>query len=334
MGEGSRELGLLSVVACLRDEPPAVQALYDRVRATLQGIPYELVVVDDGSTVATATALDALATSDPRVRVLHLSRTFGRDAALTAGLDHAHGDAVLLLEGGPPEAVHRLLERWVAGADVVHGLSRSPDASPPGAAPDDAEEREPVAGRSARMLARAGVQPAPEAADVRLLDRRAVDALRAMPERARDLGGMAAWVGFTQAVVAHRPEEAEPAPARPGLVRRLRRAADASAAASVWPLRAAALVAAVLGALALVAIPVAVVLRIAGLFAHGVLPVLGPLLLLAGVGLLVLAVVGEYLARVTEEVRGRPLYVVRDRRNLPGEQPAAEAEPEPVSSAR
>jgi hypothetical protein len=334
MGEGSRELGLLSVVACLRDEPPAVQALYDRVRATLQGIPYELVVVDDGSTVATATALDALATRDPRVRVLHLSRSFGRDAALTAGLDHAHGDAVLLLEGGPPEAVHRLLERWVAGADVVHGLSQSPDASPPGAAPDDAEAREPVAGRSARMLARAGVQPAPEAADVRLLDRRAVDALRAMPERARDLRGMAAWVGFNQAAVAHRPEEAEVAPARPGLLRRLRRAADATTAASVAPLRAAALFAAVLGALALVAIPVAVVLRIAGLFAHGVLPVLVPLLLLAGGGLLVLAVVGEYLARVTEEVRGRPLYLVRDRRNLPGEQPAAEAEPEPVSSAR
>ncbi len=333
MGEGSRELGLLSVVACLRDEPPAVQALYDRVRATLQGIPYELVLVDDGAPEGTAAALDVLATHDPRVRALHLSRAFGRDAALTAGLDHAHGDALLLLEGGPPEAVHRLLERWRAGADVIHGLTEAPGAGAADGA-EGAEPRERVGGRGARVLARAGVQPDPEAADVRLLDRRAVDALRAMPERARDLRGMAAWVGFTQTAVTHRPEDHESAPARPGLVRRLRRAADAATAASVGPLRAASAGAGALGALALLAIPVAVVLRIADLFAHGVLPVLLPLLLLAGGGLLVLAVVGEYLARVTEEVRGRPLYIVRDQRNLPGERPAPEAEPEPVSSAR
>lgn len=334
MGEGSRELGLLSVVACLPDEAPAVQALYDRARATLQGIPYELVVVDDGASEGAAAALDALAAQDPRVRALHLSRSFGRDAALTAGLDHAYGDAVLLLEGGPPEAVHRLLERWLAGADVVHGLPEPAGAAQAPAAADGPAGGERVPGRGARALARAGVQPDPEAADVRLLDRRAVDALRAMPERARDLRGMAAWVGFNQTALTHRPEEGGLETSRPGLVKRLRHAAAATTAASVAPLRAANLVAAALGTLALVAIPVAVILRIAGLFAHGVLPVLLPMLLLAGGGLLVLAVVGDYLARVTEEVRGRPLYIVRDHRNLPGGQPAEEAAPEPVSSAR
>src|SRR3712207_1808521 len=124
MGEG-RELTLLTVVVPLHDEEGSLRELYERTCASLEGFPFELVLVDDASRDATPALLAELADADPRVRVIHLSRNFGHQAALTAGLEHARGDAVAMLDGDlqdPPELIATMLEHWRAGADVVYGV--------------------------------------------------------------------------------------------------------------------------------------------------------------------------------------------------------------------
>src|SRR3712207_376130 len=121
-----RSLELLSVVAPMHNEEATVEAFYDRVRTSREGSgPFELIIVDDGSTDGTPELLDRLASSDPRVAVVHLSRSFGHQAALTAGLEHARGNAVAMLDGDlqdPPEVVPEMLDRWRDGADVVYAV--------------------------------------------------------------------------------------------------------------------------------------------------------------------------------------------------------------------
>jgi len=122
---GRRSLGLLSVVAPVCNEEATIQEFYARVRAALEGINFELVLVDDGSTDGSPAALDLLAAEDPRVRVVCLSRNFGHQTALTAGLDHASGDAVVMLDADlqdPPELIPRMLDHWLSGTDVVYAV--------------------------------------------------------------------------------------------------------------------------------------------------------------------------------------------------------------------
>src|SRR3954463_13889336 len=123
-----RPLKLLSVVAPMFNEEPTAEAFYQRVSSALDGLPFELVVVDDGSTDGTAEILDRLAANDPRVRVVYLSRNFGHQTAITAGLDHARGDAVVMIDADlqdPPETILEMLEHWRQGADVVYAVRRT-----------------------------------------------------------------------------------------------------------------------------------------------------------------------------------------------------------------
>ena len=188
---------LISVVAPMFDEEQTVELFYDRVRAALEGMQFELVLVDDASSDRTAQLLNALADADPRVRVLHLSRNFGHQAALTAGLEHARGDVVVMLDGDlqdPPELIRDMLDRWSRGFDVVFGV------------------RESRAGESRFKLASARwfyrlfakltkLDLRENSGDFRLLDRRALDAVLGMRERNRFLRGMSVWVGFPQTAV-------------------------------------------------------------------------------------------------------------------------------------
>src|SRR5215212_10037338 len=124
----SREPRLVSVVAPMYDEEETVDVFYERVRAALDGIPFEIVLVDDASSDRTPELLDQLAEADPRVRVLHLSRNFGHQAAITAGLEHARGDVVVMLDGDlqdPPELIPEMLAAWRRGADVVYAVRES-----------------------------------------------------------------------------------------------------------------------------------------------------------------------------------------------------------------
>jgi dolichol-phosphate mannosyltransferase len=312
-----RDLGLLSVVAPMLDEVDAAETFYRRVCDALGDVPFELVIVDDGSKDGTDAVLAGLADRDQRVRVVTLSRSFGHQAALTAGLDHSRGDAVVMLDGDlqdPPEVIPALLDQWRRGFEVVYAVRRTR----PG------ETRFKLA--SSRwfygLLGRLSqVEVQPNAGDFRLLDRRALEAVLAMRERNRYLRGMTVWVGFTQTAVAYEREARHAGETKYTLRKMVRFGLDAVASFSHVPLQMATLLGFFFSAVAFCCIPVVIGLRIAGLYLPGFSTITILVLLLGGIQLITLGVLGEYVARIYDEVKGRPLYVVRDRHNVISQTP-------------
>jgi glycosyltransferase involved in cell wall biosynthesis len=312
-GQLQRSLGMLSVVAPVCNEEATINEFYARVRAALEGISFELVLVDDGSTDGSAAALDLLAAEDPRVRVVYLSRNFGHQTALTAGLDHARGDAVVMLDADlqdPPELIPRMLDHWLRGTDVVYAVREQREG----------ESRFKLA--TARWFYRlfdalAQVELQHNSGDYRLLDRRALDALLSMRERNRFLRGMTVWVGYTQAAVPYHRDPRYAGETKYTLTRMLRFSLDAIVSFSDRPLQLATLLGFIISTLAFVAIPVVIVLRIAGSYLPGFGSITIAILLLGGIQLIAIGIIGEYVGRIYDEVKGRPLYLVRASRNIP-----------------
>jgi dolichol-phosphate mannosyltransferase len=328
-GREPRSLGLLSVVAPVCNEEATIQEFYDRVRAALEGINFELVIVDDGSTDSSPEALDLLAAEDPRVRVIYLSRNFGHQTALTAGLDHARGDAVVMLDADlqdPPELIPRMLDHWLGGTDVVYAVREQREG----------ESRFKLA--TARWFYRlfdtlAQVELQHNSGDYRLLDRQPLDALLSMRERNRFLRGMTVWVGYTQAAVPYRRDPRYAGETKYTLTRMLRFSLDAIMSFSDRPLQLATLLGFLISTLAFVAIPVVIALRIAGSYLPGFGSITIAVLLLGGIQLIAIGIIGEYVGRIYDEVKGRPLYLVRARRNVTGgEATSLPAGREPVES--
>ena len=307
-----RSAELVSVVVPVYDEEGNAVELYERVCAALDGVPFELVTIDDGSTDATPMILAELAAADDRVKVVTLARNFGHQTALTAGLDHASGDAVVMMDADlqdPPEIIPEMLERWSAGADVVYA----------------ARTERQVETRFKRATARAfyrlisklsDVQLAHEAGDFRLLDRRALDALLSLRERNRYLRGMTVWVGFTQTAVPYARAPRHAGTTKYPLRKMVRFALDALASFSHAPLQLATVLGFAFAAFAFLMIPVAVGFRIAGEFVPGVTTTVIAVLLLGGIQLISIGLIGEYVGRIYDEVKQRPLYLVRERLNL------------------
>ena len=310
---GARPLELLSVVAPVYDEEATIEEFYARVCGALQGLPFELVLVDDGSTDGSAAALERLAHNDPRVHVVYLSRNFGHQTALTAGLDHARGDAVVMLDADlqdPPELISTMLDHWRTGCDVVYAV------------------REQRQGESRFKLSTAKwfyklfdklaqVELQHNSGDFRLLDRRALDALLSMRERNRFLRGMTVWVGYTQAAVPYHRDPRYAGETKYTISRMLRFSLDAISSFSHRPLQLATLLGFMISTLAFIAIPVVIVLRILGSYLPGFSALTIVVLLLGGIELIAIGIIGEYVGRIYDEVKGRPLYLVRARRNMP-----------------
>ncbi len=333
----TRTLGLLSVVAPVFNEEAIVEEFYSRVCGALEGLPFEIVMVDDGSSDRTPIVLDQLAAGDPRLRVVYLSRNFGHQTALTAGLDHATGDVVVMLDSDlqdPPEIIPRMIDHWRAGCDVVYAV------------------REQRAGESRFKLTTArwfyalfdkltDVRLEHNSGDFRLLDRRPLDALLAMRERNRFLRGMTVWVGYRQAAVTYHRDARYAGETKYTLSKMLRFSLDAISSFSHKPLQLAMLLGFLISTLAFVAIPVVVVLRILGSYLPGFGSITIAVLLLGGIQLIALGIIGEYVGRIYDEVKGRPLYLVRSRLNMiddaaaePGapQRPAGEPAQEPVAA--
>jgi glycosyltransferase involved in cell wall biosynthesis len=319
--ENGRTLGLLSVVAPVLDEAGLIERFYERVRSSLEGIAFELVLVDDGSTDGTGELIERLAAVDPRVKLLRLSRNFGHQPALTAGLDHASGDAVVMMDSDlqdPPEVIRELVDRWREGSDVVYAVRTR--------RPGETRFKTATAATFYRLIDKLSPIDLPaDAGDFRLLDRRALDALGAMRERSRYLRGMTVWVGFTQTAVPYERAEREEGETKWSLTRMLRFSLDAVTSFSHRPLQAATVLGFVFSLIAFAAIPLVVVARIAKVYVPGVSSVFVAILLLGGIQLICLGLIGEYLGRIYDEVKRRPLYVVRSRRNLDAIEVGAEA---------
>jgi polyisoprenyl-phosphate glycosyltransferase len=317
--DGGRDLDLLSVVAPVYNEEATIEEFYGRVCGALGGMRFELVLVDDGSTDGSSVVLDRLATTDPRVRVVCLSRNFGHQTALTAGLDHARGNAVVMLDADlqdPPELIPRMLDHWRTGCDVVYAVREQREG----------ESRFKLS--TARWFYRlfdklAQVELQHNSGDYRLLDRRALDALLSMRERNRFLRGMTVWVGYTQAAVPYKRDPRYAGETKYTVSRMLRFSLDAISSFSHRPLQLATLLGFLISTLAFVAIPVVVVLRLLGSYLPGFSALTITVLLLGGIQLITIGIIGEYVGRIYDEVKGRPLYLVRARRNISEAETAA-----------
>jgi glycosyltransferase involved in cell wall biosynthesis len=308
-----RTLELLSVVVPVFNEQATVRDLHARVSAALADVPFELLLVDDGSRDATPAILAEIAAADERVRVLELSRNFGHQAALTAGLDHAVGDAVVMMDADlqdPPELIETMLEHWRRGSDVVYAVR------------ENREGETWFKVRSARSfyalfakLARIDLE---HSGDFRLIDRQALDALLTMRERNRFLRGMTVWVGFTQTAVPYQRDARAAGETKFTLRSMLRFSLDAISSFSHVPLQLATLLGFVVSTVAFIALPLVIAARISGVYVPGVSTILFAVLILGGIQLITLGIVGEYIGRIYDEVKRRPLYVIRGSTDAPG----------------
>jgi polyisoprenyl-phosphate glycosyltransferase len=299
----------VSVAVPLYNEEDGIIELLWRVGAVLDGLPggpHEIVLVDDGSTDRTRTLLEEAAAKDGRLVVVSLSRNFGHHAALSAALDHVTGDVTVLMDGDlqdPPERIPDFLARFAEGFDVVYARRT--------------QRKEAWWLRASyflfyRMLRRLSSVPVPvDAGDFGLLSRRVVDELRRAPERQRFLRGLRSWVGFRQIGIPVERQERPAGESKYSLRRLLGLAFDGIFAFSTVPIRAAALLgAAAVGLSALFALYALYAKLALHRSPQGFTSLILVLTFLSGVNLFFLGVVGEYVGRVYEEVKRRPLYVV------------------------
>ena len=296
---------MISVVVPVFNEEAVLVELHARVESALAEIPHEVVYVDDGSTDGSAAVIEALADRAPGIVLVQLSRNFGMEVAMSAGLDHARGDHVVLMHADlqdPPELVPEMLRCAQEGADVVYARRIGRDES--------WLKRALATGFYHLMAHLARTPYQGQAGDFRLMSRRVVETIRAMPERRRFLRGMVAWVGFEQVPIEYR--RAGRAGGRGASYRALLRLAlEAFAAFSDVPLALAAYLgiatAVVAGLVALVLLTAAAAGWVSA--SLGVWTLIS-LLFLGGVQLISIGILGRYLARVHEQTLQRPLYLV------------------------
>lgn len=304
---------LISILAPVKDEEEGIQFFVERVRTVLDALRepqgWEILFVDDGSHDNTLAAIMAQHRIDPRVRCISLSRNFGKEAALSAGLDHAAGQVVIPLDvdlQDPPEVIGTMVERWREGNDVVYGVRRNRQT--------DSLPKRLTADLYYRAHNYLSADKIPEhAGDFRLLDRKVVDVIRMMPERNRFMKGLFAWAGFRQAAVEYDREPRHVGQTKFNYWKLWTLALDGITSGSTLPLRVWSYLGAVVAAFALVyAGYVAVRTLIFGADVPGYPSLMVATLFFGGVQLISLGVLGEYVGRILVETKHRPIYIVRE----------------------
>jgi len=306
---------LLSIVVPVYNEALNLDGFFARLTPVLEtlGMRWEVILIDDGSKDDTWARLVAAQALEPRLKVLSLSRNFGKERALPAGLAHAGGDAVIPMDADlqhPPETIPALVAKWREGFEVVYAVRRQRVGQT----------------WSAKLQARTfywlfdllSEVPLPrEAGDFRLLDRKVVAVINAMPERTRFMKGIFAWVGFRQVGVPYDQEERRFGETRWGVMNLIGFAFDGLVAFSDYPMRVWALIGSVISGFAFFYIVVRLIRTLVyGIDVPGYESIIVIILFLGGVQLITLGILGHYLGRVFNEVKGRPLFIVREQHGL------------------
>lgn len=302
----------LSIVVPFYNEEGGCAVFFEHLLPVLEGITpdYEVICVNDGSSDRTSQLLSIEHLRNPRIKLLNLSRNFGKEQALTAGLDHARGRAVIPLDADlqdPPEVIPELVTQWRDGFDVVLAV-RTDRRS-------DTALKRVTARLFYRIMTRVGDPPIPaDVGDFRLLDRRVVDALKLLPERTRFMKGLFAWLGFTQSRVEYTRATRHAGSSKWHYWRLWNLALEGLFSFSTLPLRIWTYVGLLVAALAL-AFSVFIFARtlLFGADVPGYASIVVLISFFSGVNMIHLGIVGEYLARVLTEVKRRPHYLVRDR---------------------
>jgi glycosyltransferase involved in cell wall biosynthesis len=305
-----------SIVAPVYNEEGNITPLYERISAVMNstGEPWELVLINDGSRDGSLALMEQLAARDTRVKVINFARNFGHQTAVTAGIDFAAGEAVVLIDADlqdPPELILEMIERWKAGYEVVYAVR------------DQRKGESWFKLMSAKLFYRViyritDVEIPVDTGDFRLMDEKVVNVLRQMREHNRFIRGMTSWVGFKQTPVSYVREERHWGVTKYPFRKMVAFALDAITSFSYFPLQVMVYVAAVLGVLALLGIPVVAILRLAvgPDFFGGQATTIILLLLLSSFQLFFLFILGQYVARIYDEARGRPLYVLASTLNV------------------
>jgi glycosyltransferase involved in cell wall biosynthesis len=302
----------LSLVIPAFNEAGNLEALLKRVIPLLERLSkdWELIFIDDGSSDETFAHIVAAHVKDARIRCVSFSRNFGKEIAIAAGLDAARGDAVVIMDADlqhPPEMIERFMELWREGYDVVYGqrIDRQTDSW----------ARRAFTAVFYHLFASFGETPLPDGAgDFRLLDRKAVNALRLMGERARFSKGLYAWIGFKSIGVPFEVSDRITGSSKFGFRRLISFAFDGIASFSTVPLRVWTYIGALVSGFALLmAASVIISTLLYGIDVPGYATIVVSITFFAGVQLLSLGIIGEYIGRIFAEVKGRPLYLVGQR---------------------
>lgn len=300
-----------SIVAPVFNEQDNIAELYRRVRETMDstGEPWELILVDDGCTDGSTDRIRELAAQDARVRPIIFARNFGHQIAVTAGLDYARGQAVVIIDADlqdPPEITIDLIARWREGYEVVYAVRAEREG--------ETWFKKVTASLFYRLIYRITDVKIPlDTGDFRLLDRKVVDVMKGMRERHRFLRGMAAWVGFRQIGVEYKRGVRYSGMTKYPFKKMFRLALNAITGFSYFPLQMATYLGFISASISILAIPIVIALRLTGSQAFiGQASTLIAVLFLGGVQLISLGVLGEYIGRLYDEAKGRPLYIVRE----------------------
>lgn len=300
----------LSVVIPMRNEAPALETLFARLLPVLNAtrLTYELVCIDDGSRDDTLAQLLQRRHALPTLRVVELTRNFGKEAALTAGLAHSRGDAVIVIDADlqdPPELIPQMIDAWQQGHEVVAAVHRLRDR--------DRWLKRASAGLFYGLMRRiSDVQLMPNAGDFRLLDRVAVDALLRLPERTRFNKGLFAWIGFKTAYIEHVRAPRSDGVSQFNFRRLTRLAIDGITSFSALPLQLWVYLGLTIAGMAFL-YGSAIIVRtlIWGVVVPGYASLIVAVMFFGGINLLGIGILGEYIGRIFIEVKARPLYLVR-----------------------
>ena len=300
-----------SIIAPIYNELDNLPELYLRVKEVLDTTdePWELVLVDDGSTDGSTDVIRELGEKDKRVRPVIFARNFGHQIAITAGWDYARGDAVVIIDADlqdPPEVILEMVKKWKEGYEVVYAVRAEREG--------ESWFKLWTASLFYRIIYRiTDVEIPLDAGDFRLMDRKVVDVMKSMRERHRFPRGMSAWVGFKQIGVEYKRMARQAGETKYPFRKMLRLAINAVTGFSYFPLQVATIIGFIAAGIAILAIPVVAYMRMTGSQAFfGQATTLIAVLFLGGVQLISLGILGEYIGRLYDEAKGRPLYIVRE----------------------
>ena len=300
-----------SIIAPIYNESENILELYSRISQTLEKTeePWEILLVDDGSTDGSTSIIKRLAEEDSRVQKIIFARNFGHQIAVTAGLDYSLGKAVIIIDSDlqdPPEVILDLISKWKEGYEVIYAIRSEREG--------ESWFKLFTASLFYRLIYRITDVNIPlDTGDFRLLDRKVVNVLNQMRERHRFLRGMSVWIGFRQTGVSYKRSARVAGETKYPLKKMVKFASDAITGFSYFPLQLATFLGFISAGLSILAIPVVIAMRLAGSQAFfGQATTLIAVLFLGGVQLISLGILGEYIGRLYDEAKGRPLYIISE----------------------